>query len=201
MTISLAAHEIFPLVHHFALMPGMRLEWAPARILAITGKGHVRTIIVDGDAGQPVQLYFTTDAPATVIKGNQSLVVRGPLVSLRAFCPEVLQAPLIYSFRVGADTVRILVMNRGLADRTWLPEVDGQSYIVCGPAYMGDMKVKGGHISILTERKANAGADGPMWAYRASGKEVLLRPSPGIGLGTGAEPGAESMKEEGTAEA
>ena len=198
MTISLAAHEIFPLVHHFSVMPGIRIEWAPARILTVTGKGHVRTIIADGDAGQPMRLYFTTDGPAAVITGDRSsLAVRGDRVSLLAFCPEALQAPSAYSFRVGADTVKILVMNRGLADRTWLPEVDGQNYIVCGPAYMGDMEVKGSHISILTERKANAGADGPMWVYRASGKEVLLRPSPGIGLGTDAGPGAESMKEEG----
>jgi hypothetical protein len=33
-------------------MPGIRIEWAPVKILAVTGTGHVRTIIVDGEAGQ-----------------------------------------------------------------------------------------------------------------------------------------------------
>ncbi len=207
MTVALSGHEIFPLVHHFSLLPGIKLEWAPVKILAVTGEGHVRTIIVDGEAGQQVRLYFMTDGPAAVIKGNSenrsSWLIRPGRVSLQAICRDALDAPAAYSFRMGADTVRVLVMNRGMADRTWLPEVDGQSYIVCGPAYMGDMEVRGGHISILTERKANAGANGPVWVYRASGKEVLLRPSPGVGLGMGAEPGTgaesgvESMKEGG----
>jgi alpha-N-acetylglucosaminidase len=181
MTIALSGHEIFPLVHHFSVMPGIRIEWAPARILAVTGTGHVRTIIVDGDAGQQVRLYFTTDGPAAVMMGNRgdrsSLAVRGLRVSLRAICPDALQEPSVYSFRMGADTVRILVMNRGLADRTWLPEADGQGYIVCGPAYMRDMEVKGGHISILTEKPwQERDSYGAIWVYGASGKAVLLIP-------------------------
>jgi beta-galactosidase len=173
MTISLAAHEIFPLVHHFALMPGMRLEWAPVKVLAMTGEGHERTIIIDGDFGQTAQLYFATDGVAAVIKGKEGMKVSGGRVSLKAVFPEAFGMPVQYSFRVGIDTVRILVMSRAMADRTWLPEWGGQTYIVCGPAYLGDMKVQGRHFSMITERPFRE-ESGAVLVYGNDGKEILM---------------------------
>jgi Alpha-N-acetylglucosaminidase (NAGLU) tim-barrel domain/Alpha-N-acetylglucosaminidase (NAGLU) C-terminal domain/Glycosyl hydrolases family 35/Alpha-N-acetylglucosaminidase (NAGLU) N-terminal domain len=179
MPITLAAHEIFPLVHHFALMPGVKLDWAPVKVLAVTGEDHERTIIIDGDAGQAARLYFTTDGVANIVKGGDGLKVSGGRVSLEAVFPSAFGMPMQYSFRVGIDTVRILVMSRVMADRTWLPECGGRTYIVCGPAYLGEMKVQGGHFSMVTER-ALGSADGPVWVYRASGDGVTLRPQAAV---------------------
>jgi hypothetical protein len=184
VTISLAAHEIFPLVHHFSVMPGIRIEWAPVKILAVTGTGHVRTIIVDGDAGQPAQLYFTTDGAAAVIKGDGGVKVSAGRISIEATFPEGM--PVQYCWRMGPDTVRILVMSRAMADRTWLPEWGGKTYIVCGPAYLGDMQVHDGHFSLVTERAMSA-TDGPVWVYRASGDGVTLRPQAAVAGAAGGD--------------
>jgi beta-galactosidase len=73
-----------------------------------------------------------------------------------------------------------------MADRTWLPEWGGKINIVCGPAYLGDMQLHGGHFSLVTERAMGA-TDGPVWVYRASGDGVTLRPQAAVAGAAGGD--------------
>ena len=170
----LAPGEIFPIVHHFAIDDRVTLEWAPVKVLGITGKGLTRTIVIEGEPGGLAELHFIVRGPVEIIRGRGDLTVNGGEVGLRTSCPSTL-APMDYAFRVGRERVRILVMNRALADRTWFIEDGGHDYIACGAAYIGDVQVQGDRISLVTEEPGQGGQAGSVWVYGPGSGVIVLK--------------------------
>jgi beta-galactosidase len=117
-TLRLEAGEIFPWVKDFVVGDGVRLVGNTLRLLGIVRQGELSTLMVYGAAGSKGRLHFST--------GDLEVAV-----------PTVLKAGI---YMVGK--LRVLVMNRALADRSWVIEDAGQRYIVCGPSYAGVFHAK-----------------------------------------------------------
>jgi beta-galactosidase len=141
-TLRLEAGEIFPWVKDFVVGDGVRLVGNTLRLLGIVRQGGLSTLMVYGAAGSKGRLHFST--------GDLSVVV-----------PTVLTAGV---YMVGK--LRVLVMNRELADRSWVIEDGGQRYIACGPSYAGAFHAKA--FQLDTE------GDGEAVVYSAAGAVRLV---------------------------
>src|SRR5258708_6918047 len=175
--LSLAPGEIFPVVHHFAMDSLVTLEWAPVRMLGISGQGNITTMVIYGEAGSPAELYFNVRGNAIVLKGGDARSVGaaqeagGQQVVLQAKFSDA-RTPVEYVFSVGGKKWRILAVNSRLADRTWFLESAGRHSIVCGPDYVGDMPVKSGELptqqgrmDLVAEFPWQESAEYPVWLY------------------------------------
>lgn len=129
--LTLAPHEIRPVVRSFALLPGVTLGRATARILGIVPQGDTTTLVVYGPAGSSGALTFSGPARKT-----QRFEIQ--------FRPG---NPSESAFTIGRKRVRILALTDTLADRTWFAQAGTQTQIVCGPAYVGDVSVSGTQIT------------------------------------------------------
>jgi beta-galactosidase len=136
-TLRLEAGEIFPWVKDFLVGDGVRLVGNTLRLLGIVRQGGLSTLMVYGVAGSKGRLHFSV--------GNLNVEVPGNLTAG------------VYM----AGKVRVLVMNRELADRSWVIDDEGQRYIVCGPSYAGELHAKAGELE--TE------GDGGAVVYTSSG--------------------------------
>jgi len=160
-TMVLGPGEILPLVQGYPLVPGIQLTRTAARILGISRQGHEITLIVYGEVGSQVRLYFSATGPVANLKG---MVVKDGRVQLDAAIPGE-GRPTEYGFAASGYRVRVLAMSRAWADRSWMLEEAGQSYIVCGPRYAGEMKVSGNRISLVTEDTLGAPGSFPVLVY------------------------------------
>jgi len=156
LEVSLGPGEIFPVVTNYILSERVKLEWAPVRILGVGRAGGNRTMVVYGDAGAAARMVFGCRGSVVVMKG--AMKVAGGRVSFSTKFPEGV-FPEEYIFRSGEDRVRILVMNRKLADRAWFTE-DGEEVVV-GPAYAGLRTFEKGAVAIGTETPRSGGRGGP----------------------------------------
>lgn len=137
---------MLPIVEGAALAPGVRLDRSASRILTVQRQGREVTIVAYGDPGSRIGLSFTTPhgpwrVDTTVSADGQPLVCSG----------------------MG---IRVLVMSRDWADRTWVIGSD----IVCGPRYAGEMTADG--------RLETENTDGPVWLY-TEGAVRMLQPTVG----------------------
>jgi beta-galactosidase len=154
-SITLAPGEIMPLVRDYLLTPGVRLTGNTARILAIEKQGGTTSLLVYGETGSRAKLHF---------------LVAGQPVTKTTLIPGRIATAYWLN-----KQLRVLVMSRGLADRTWLiPAGDHSNSIVCGPSYAGQLS--GG--SLTTEEPVVASSttvptpvvtDYPTWIYTAAG--------------------------------
>ncbi len=133
--------EIMPVVHDFVMDSAVKLEWAPVRILGISDQGNTTTMVIYGEPGSPAELYFRVRGKAGVLKGVAGFSVTGERVVLQTKFSDG-RIPVEYVFRAGGKKWRILVVNSQLADRTWFPEAGGKQLVVCGPAYVAELRVR-----------------------------------------------------------
>ena len=112
-TLSLAPGEIFPLVKHYEVSKGMVLTGNTLRILGIVRQGAGTTLLAYGAAGSRGKLHFSTGELDVVVPEGRG----------------------VNTYRIGG--LRVLVMNGQMADRSWVVDADGATYIVCGPRYVG----------------------------------------------------------------
>jgi beta-galactosidase len=174
----LAPGEILPFIHDFRICPGIMLKWAPVRVLGIQKQGNTTTIVIYGDAGSPAELYFSVHSRPFVMAGAAGVLVKREAVSYRGIFSDSM-SPVVVEFTVGGQVMRVMAMNRELADRTWFVEAAGHSYVVCGPAYAGDVQVHGGDISLNMEvpyggKNVYCKKNYPIWLYGERNKKRLI---------------------------
>jgi beta-galactosidase len=95
---------------------GVKLASCSARILGAATQGKTTTLVVYGPTGESGKLDF----------GDKQVSVKYPE-----------NGPQEQEITTGEHKVRVVAVNRALADRTWI--VDG--YVVCGPAFVVDFGV------------------------------------------------------------
>jgi len=166
-SLVVAPGEILPVVRNFVLSEQLTLVSAPVRVIGLVGGKALRTLVIAGETGNPARLNFIAKGRVVVEKGEW--LVAGGLVGLRA---TVGRSPEEYVFRVGDERVRVLVISREMADRTWFIGDD----IVCGAPYVGGIRKVGGMISVTAEmgRRIPA-ADSIRWYGADGGERVLQR--------------------------
>ena len=170
----LAPGEILPVVSRFLLNDEITLEWAPVRILGIARQANTTTLVIYGAPGSPAELLFRTKQKAVATGGKTSLAVTEKKVQLHTTFTSN-NIPLICSFMVGRQKLRVLYMNKQLADRTWFTTAAGKEYIICGPAYAGALTIQNGQPLIHTERPLQSTADYPVWLYDADTARQLYK--------------------------
>ncbi|HVU95787.1 MAG TPA: GH92 family glycosyl hydrolase [Puia sp.] len=167
--VVLAPGEIFPVVHHFILGPSMILEWAPVRVMGIvgaelTGGGVIKTMVVEGEEGSEARLEF---------------IIAGKPRELRA---RFAAAPQEFFLRAGGEVLRVLAVDRRMADRTWIVD---KGNIVCGEGYIGEVRMREGVVSVVAEVRGMA-ADS-IWVFGPGGKGRVLRAETRRGLPVAAD--------------
>ncbi len=166
-SIALSSHEILPLVRDFKLARGVTLDWGLARILGISNQGNTHTLVVYGNAGSKARLKFSADSAIHTTAGDSSFDLQANTAVLKIVFNS--EQPAIYRFTSGAETVRIIAVDSVLAGRTWFADANGKQYVIIGPEYLGDVKVKNHHLQLTTEHFWEESKEFPVWVYDEQG--------------------------------
>jgi beta-galactosidase len=162
--LTLSPGEIMPVVHNFQLTPGVVMDWAVTRILGISRQGNTTTLVAYGPADSNGELWFSPKQNITVLTGAKAFNVQ-PGKSILKFTFDSNQ-PVVYSFKCGAQVVRILTVNNSLSDRTWLVDNKGKQYVITGPEYVAETEtLPGNHEKITTEHFWNGELNDRVWLY------------------------------------
>ena len=142
--LALEPGEIVPLIHDVEIAPGVRLDWSSARILGVARFGHTTTIVAFGDAGRTDKLLFSGAAIAA-----EAMKTASSKVTIAE--PYSATAPIVRTFRTGSEQVRVLLLTREQADRTWFDGEPGHELVITGPAYLGEVDLQGGKLKAQVE--------------------------------------------------
>ena len=175
--IQMEEGEIVPIVLGYPLLPDVSLTLGAARILGTTTQGRTTTLVIYGAPGEPGELHFRVPESGVTVGGQaahagNSLTAGHGTVTLKTVFPA--GDPCVFTFQVGARTVRVISERAELADRTWFVPVGDSTEIVCGPDYVGEAERVAGHLALQTEQAGLSGTPpGPCWVWTAD-KQVSL---------------------------
>ena len=170
--LDLGPREIFPLVHDFQLVAGVKLNWALTRILGISKDRNTTTLVVYGDANANAQLVFTAETKTRFSENaNQFKKENGQLHLRFQFDPLKPQA---YAFTAGSQTIRVLAVKTELADRTWFIPVNTRNFIVTGPEYIGKASIAANQLKLNTEHFWGQANVYPVWVNADTSLEGLI---------------------------
>ena len=171
--------EIVPVVMGYPLLPDVNLTLGVARILGTTTQGQTTTLVIFGAPGEPGELHFRVPARGVTLghpapRVGDSLTAAHGTVTLKTVFPA--GAARVFTFQVGAQTVRVISERSELADRTWFVPVGGRTEIVCGPDYVGEAGVNAGRLALQTEQAGLSGPPpGPCSVWTADGQVALAK--------------------------
>ncbi|MDP9076741.1 MAG: beta-galactosidase [Bacteroidota bacterium] len=157
--LTLAAGEIYPLVHNFQVNPETTLDWAYTRIFAIVKQGKTTTIILDAEKGTPLSLHFSVKTPASAISdglksGDTKVDLDQVMVAGKS--------PQAYMFSTGDDHVRVLAVTRAGTDKTWITD---NNFIINGADYIGDISADKQTINVEAEASILTNEEEKIWLY------------------------------------
>jgi beta-galactosidase len=172
--VRLAPGEIMPVVQNYQLTPSQQLVWAPTRIYSVIAQGNTTTLLLSAEAGTTAKLYFfNTGTLASTAQPNNFKIPRGPgLITFNAVVNAY--EPAEYSFTSGGQRIRIIVTTDKLASRSWFADADGQTHLIIGPDYAGNLTTRNGKLNLVTERPWIAATNYPTWIYKPTGPAVKL---------------------------
>jgi len=162
--LTLGAGEILPIVHNFKLTDGVTLNWALTRVLGISQQGNTTTMVVYGPTGSPADIQLSAKTKPVKVAGSKPFTVTGNNLLIHTDFDA--NQPLVYSFKVGTKTVRILAVNTALADRTWFVDDKTKNYVVTGPEYVAEANTDAsGKVKLNTEHFWEQKEIYPTWLY------------------------------------
>jgi beta-galactosidase len=172
LTISLAAGEIYPLVHQVKISAQVTLDWAFSRMYGVVRQKNTTTLLVEALPGQQVKLYFKIKGKTNISIGDKYLKRSGDQLILNTFFkpgPD----PTEYVFNSADQTVRILIMNRAALDKTWVADEQGSKAIVSGVSYLAKLNVVNQEITADAAYPLEAPKDNAGTMYLEKGSEKL----------------------------
>jgi len=173
VSLTIDSGEIYPLVHNFKISPEIKLDWAYTRIFAVVKQQNTTTIIVGCEKGSNISLHFAIKTGGQIKSQSPDVKIsNNGKIDIDAVTPDS-DKPQEYIFSVGAQTMRVLAMNRKLTDKTWITDAGGKKYIISGADYIGDLSIKDQKISVDRETPLLADNNTPVWIYTDK-KELLL---------------------------
>ena len=184
--------EIASQVFDYRISPSLVLTAAQAHIVGVTPQGDTTTLIVRGAAGdgktmqsmERATLEFRTQGRGPFMLDG-AYVMRDWLIDTRneKYKTTTLQtifpvgpAPTLHGIKADGKRLRIFAVNNEMADRTWMVEAGGKTYIVIGPDYVGDAALVGGKLHLTTERHADNHY--PTQVYGESDKPIAIIEAP-----------------------
>lgn len=173
--IKLAVGEIMPVVQDYQLTQSVKLLYAPTRIYGIIPQGKTTTLLIYGSTGTMAQLYFNVPKGLSIIQDKSYFNITGDVLS---FTATISTAPIAYSFGAGAQRVRIILVNSQLASKAWFAAAGGQTHIIIGADYAGDIISKNNKLSLITEHPWVDKSTSPVWVFKPVGNVIKLNPKP-----------------------
>ena len=140
--------------------PHVKLVSCNVRILGAATQGKTTTLVVYGPAGESGKLDF----------GDKQVSVRFPE-----------NGPQEQEITAGQHKVRVVAVNRALADRSWI----AGEYVVCGPPFVGyvsgfpsDVDDFGKYSSFIIERPYGEPSCGKMIVYGDKVRQFAVKSDP-----------------------
>ncbi|MGC9258870.1 MAG: beta-galactosidase [Phycisphaerae bacterium] len=131
--------HLFPMVSKFSLNHYFILRHGCARILRIVHQGVVTSIVTYGPPNSPILLRFDQRSAGTVT-ASPGFIEEGLFTHQYSLHTDIPAHGIdIYTLRVHQRTLRIFVVRRGLARRTWFLHDAGKRVIIFGPHYAGTL--------------------------------------------------------------
>ncbi len=162
--IKLDPYEIAAVVKDFPLAPGVTLEEADGRILGTQNTGATTTLVLYGQTAEMPEVRFLLAEPCT---NHAAAFVPDPANPNRQVLnptkPDL--GPDAKQFSAGAQTIRVLVMSKTMADRTWFVDSARSNYIVCGPDYVGEFTNANNQLSLTLEEPLGSALPTNIVAY------------------------------------
>jgi beta-galactosidase len=162
-SIQLDGGEVTGLVRDFPLDAEFSIASSDARIYGFLPQGGITTVIVHGLAGDTAKVIFKSvhsnlrSSVAGWSKGSDGTV------TLNAAIQD--GDPQEFDLVAGTQKLRVLVMTKDLADRTWFVDSGADRYIVCGPKDVGDFAVQNGRAAFTTEEPLADSTPAPILIY------------------------------------
>ncbi len=169
ITLELAPGEIVPLARNVALGSDVTLASSACRILGVADQGNTTTLVIyDASVGTQEQrndanltLAHHAELHFRVAEGKARLVTAGNGWTMDAdtrgvtlqttFAPQGVGE---YTFKAGMHKFRVLAVSSDLADRTYFADAGGQTYIIGGFPYVGEVQAKNGGLHVVAEEYA-----------------------------------------------
>lgn len=176
--IKLAAGEVTALAVRVPVASGVTLVQADARILGMVPQGDTLTMVCFGESGEEGRAEFGSmkAVRATTSAGFKVVSIPAPKngwgTSLSFTFPSkgVVEETLDF----GSSKVRVLVMNRENADRTWFVDTSLGRQIVVGAPYLGEFAWNISGLPELTvDYPWNARCPDELNVYGAEGKRRI----------------------------
>ena len=160
--LTIAPGQIVPVIHDFALLPGVKLERSTP-LLGIMTSGHITTLVAYGPPGDASDLRFRVSGQVT--KADPSFVRKGNLLSISVPIGKTIA---VSSFQIGEQTIRVLTMSTANSDSTWF--VDNN--ILVEPGFVGETKIANGKLTLSVEYPTEALV--PAIVFGAGADQTLL---------------------------
>ena len=77
--VTIEAGELMPVVQNFSLAPGVKIEWAPTRVLGISRQGNITTLVIYGQVGSPAEVRFKVAGDLKTASGDMTQAKRREL--------------------------------------------------------------------------------------------------------------------------
>jgi beta-galactosidase len=167
--VKLAPGEIYPIVHHYPVNSSVMLDWALSRVYAVVKQNKTTTVLVEASAGEQLALYFSVKGKA-VINPAEGLKVSGNSLKIE----RTVKGPVEYFFKTGDQSVRVLVADNNLMDKTWLTDLPGAQGIITGISYLGKAEIKQGKLTAEAEYPLTGKKDGLVKLYLEKGSRILV---------------------------
>jgi beta-galactosidase len=168
--LSVLPGDIYPLIHNYKFTEHVTINWALTRIYAIVKQGSAITIITDAENGATLNIDFKSDAKVSDLSASLKMI-DGHIILKDTM--RVAERPLIYHFKAGDQTVRIIAMNRQQTDHAFIDDLTPQNTIISGVAYAGGINTGNNSISAEIESPVTSAASKTILAYTEKGTAVF----------------------------
>ena len=139
ISVKLAAKEIAAFAMDVEISKGIFLKESFSRILGIVKQKNITTIVCYGDTGNIGKLVFNKDVSQCQLHNNDINSNRSTNNISFSFPTDGTKELFL---NIGKKRIRLLLMNKDMADKTWFVDTSLGRQIIVGAPYLGEFSMK-----------------------------------------------------------
>jgi beta-galactosidase len=178
-TMKMAGGEIVGLPVQVPIASGLTLAEADTRILGIVPQGNLTTIVCFGETGDTgkIMLGSATPGSATTVNDADFKFDSGANPALAFTFPD--QGVGEEDLNFGTTKLRVLVMNKETADKTWFVDTAAGRQIIIGAPYLGEFALDAtGNERLSVDYPWNDAAPTELTVYGSGPSSQIKLPAP-----------------------